>query len=56
MRVGDVDMDLERREARWPSGDVHLTPLEFRLLERFVRHAGMIVRQPQLLREVWGRR
>jgi len=54
IRIGDVDVDLERREARRPSGDVHLTPLEFRLLESFVRHAGMIVRQPQLLREVWG--
>jgi two-component system KDP operon response regulator KdpE len=54
IRIGDVDVDLGRREARRPSGDVHLTPLEFRLLESFVRHAGMIVRQPQLLREVWG--
>ena len=54
IRIGDVDVDLERREARRPSGDVHLTPLEFRLLESFVRNAGMIVRQPQLLREVWG--
>jgi two-component system KDP operon response regulator KdpE len=54
IRIGDVDVDLERREAHRPSGDVHLTPLEFRLLESFVRHAGMIVRQPQLLREVWG--
>jgi two-component system KDP operon response regulator KdpE len=54
IRIGDVEVDLERREARRPSGDVHLTPLEFRLLESFVRHSGMIVRQPQLLREVWG--
>jgi two-component system KDP operon response regulator KdpE len=54
IRIGDVDVDLERREAHGPSGEVHLTPLEFRLLESFVRHAGMIVRQSQLLREVWG--
>jgi two-component system KDP operon response regulator KdpE len=53
-RVGDVDVDFARREARGPAGAVHLTPLEFRLLESFVRHAGMIVRQAQLLREVWG--
>jgi two-component system KDP operon response regulator KdpE len=33
---------------------VHLTPLEFRLLEALVRSSGMIVRQAQLLREVWG--
>jgi two-component system KDP operon response regulator KdpE len=54
LRIGEVDVDLERREAHGPAGAVHLTPLEFRLLESFVRHAGMIVRQTQLLREVWG--
>jgi two-component system KDP operon response regulator KdpE len=54
LRVGDVDVDFERREALGPRGQVHLTPLEYRLLESFVRHAGMIVRQEQLLREVWG--
>ena len=54
VRVGAVQVDLVRREARGPLGDVHLTPLEFRLLEVLMRNSGMIVRQPQLLREVWG--
>jgi two-component system KDP operon response regulator KdpE len=52
--IGEIEVDLERREVRGPSGDLHLTPLEFRLLESFMRHTGMIVRQRQLLREVWG--
>jgi two-component system, OmpR family, KDP operon response regulator KdpE len=54
VRIGAVNVDLERREAQGLDGAVHLTPLEFRLLESFVRHAGMIVRQQQLIREVWG--
>ena len=54
LRIGDVEVDLGRREAKSSAGDVHLTPLEYRLLESFVRHAGMIVRQRQLMREVWG--
>src|SRR5215471_18246966 len=54
LKVGAIDIDFERREARGPTGEVHLTPLEYRLLESFVRHAGMIVRQPQLMREAWG--
>jgi two-component system KDP operon response regulator KdpE len=54
LRIGDIDIDFERREAHGPDGEVHLTPLEYRVLESFVRHAGMIVRQDQLLREVWG--
>jgi two-component system KDP operon response regulator KdpE len=33
---------------------VHLTPLEYRVLECLARHSGMIVTQTQLIREVWG--
>jgi len=54
LRIGEIDVDLARREAHGPTGEVHLTPLEFRLLEALVRSSGMIVRQAQLLREVWG--
>jgi two-component system KDP operon response regulator KdpE len=54
LRIGEVEIDLARREARGPAGEVHLTPLEYRLLEAFVRRPGMIARQAQLIREVWG--
>ena len=47
-------MDLARREARNADGDLHLTPLEYRLLDVLAAHAGLVVRTPQLLREVWG--
>ena len=33
---------------------MHLTPLEYRVLECLARQAGMIVTNAQLLREVWG--
>jgi two-component system KDP operon response regulator KdpE len=32
-----------------------LTPLEYRLLESLARHTGLIVKQDDLMREVWGR-
>ena len=32
----------------------HLTPLEYRVIERLARQAGMIVTSSQLIREVWG--
>ncbi len=53
-RLGPVQIDLARREARGPQGEIHLTPLEYRLLECLTRNAGFIVTQRQLLREVWG--
>jgi two-component system KDP operon response regulator KdpE len=50
----DLRIDLARRQA-WASGDeVRLTPTEWKLLSVLVRHAGRVVLQSQLLREVWG--
>ena len=43
-----------RSPARGPAGEIHLTPLEYRVLECLVRHSGRIVRPQQLLRESWG--
>jgi two-component system KDP operon response regulator KdpE len=34
--------------------EVHLTPIEFKLLAAFVRHAGKVLTHRQLLKEVWG--
>jgi two-component system KDP operon response regulator KdpE len=54
LRLGPVSLDLTRREASGANGPLHLTPLEFRVLDCLARHAGMIVTQAQLIREVWG--
>jgi two-component system KDP operon response regulator KdpE len=54
LSFGAISVDLARREAHDAQGEVHLTPLEYRVLECLARHAGMIVRREQLMREVWG--
>lgn len=54
LTLGKSHVDLTRREARGPKGEIHLTPLEYRVLEALTRHPGLIVRQTQLLREAWG--
>lgn len=54
LRLGAVTLDLTRREAQGADGALHLTPLEFRVLDCLARHAGMIVTQAQLIREAWG--
>ena len=54
LAFGTTQVDLQRREATGPAGAVHLTPLEYRVLECMARHSGMIVMQTQLIREVWG--
>jgi len=54
LRLGELRVDLVHRETRGPVGDIHLTPLEYRVLESLARHLGSIVMQSQLVREVWG--
>ncbi len=34
--------------------EVHLTPIEYKLLMVLIRHAGKVITHSQLLKEVWG--
>jgi two-component system, OmpR family, KDP operon response regulator KdpE len=54
LHLGALRVDLARRETHGPAGEVHLTPLEYRVLACLARHLGSIVMQRQLIREVWG--
>jgi two-component system KDP operon response regulator KdpE len=50
----DIHVDLARRVVIVRGDDVHLTPIEFKLLGALIRHAGMVVTHRHLLEEVWG--
>jgi two-component system KDP operon response regulator KdpE len=53
-RAGDISVDLERRVVTLNGTEVHLTPIEYKLLQTLIRHAGKVITQRQLLVEVWG--
>jgi two-component system KDP operon response regulator KdpE len=52
--VGGFQVDLAAGRVTRAGGQVRLTPTEYHLLEVLVRHAGRLVPQQQLLRDVWG--
>ncbi len=52
--LGDLRIDLAKREIFVGESEVHLTPTEYKLLATLVKHAGKVVTHRQLLREVWG--
>jgi two-component system KDP operon response regulator KdpE len=54
LKLGAVEFDLDRRLARGPAGEIHFTPIEYRLLAALARCRGAVATQRQLLREVWG--
>ena len=52
--VGDICVDIAGRQVRKGGEEVHLTPIEFRLLTILIGHSGKVLTQRQLLNEVWG--
>ncbi len=53
-RFGEVEVDRQARLVRRAGGEVHLTPIEYRLLTVLMANAGRVMTHRQLLREVWG--
>lgn len=52
--IGNLQIDLVHRRVVRDGDEVHLTPIEYRLLAALVRQLGRVVTQRQLLQEVWG--
>jgi two-component system, OmpR family, KDP operon response regulator KdpE len=53
VKVGGLTLDRETRQLRVDGLPVHLTPLEYRLLERLAQARGKVVTHRQLLADVW---
>lgn len=51
---GRLAIDLARREVHLDSQPLSLTRKEYAVLAMLFRHAGRVVTQQQLLREIWG--
>ena len=54
VRVGEVEVDFDRGEIRRGEQTTQLTPLEFKLLQVFIRASGRILSREQLISEAWG--
>jgi two-component system KDP operon response regulator KdpE len=53
-RCGPLRVDLSARRVYVEEVEVHLTPIEYKLLTTLARHSGRVVTHKQLLQEVWG--
>jgi two-component system KDP operon response regulator KdpE len=52
--VSDVTVDLTRRRVLVRGLEVHLTPIEYKLLATLMKQAGKVLTHRQLLEAVWG--
>lgn len=52
--LGDLRVDFAARTVYLREREIHLTPIEYRLLAVLVKNAGKVITHTQLLKEVWG--
>ena len=54
LTVGELELDLEKRELRVSGKPVHLTPHQFDLLRVLASNEGKLLTHRAILQEVWG--
>jgi two-component system KDP operon response regulator KdpE len=54
LRAGELELDRAAHVVRRAGVDVHLTPIEFRLLAALMTRPGRLLTHRALLTEVWG--
>jgi two-component system KDP operon response regulator KdpE len=54
IEAGDLVIDLAARRVQRDGVDIHLTPIEYKLLTALAQHRGKVLTQRHLLREIWG--
>jgi len=52
--VDELKVDMIHRKVTVSGAEVHLTPIEYRLLTVLVKHSGKVLTHRFLLKEVWG--
>jgi two-component system KDP operon response regulator KdpE len=52
--VGALEVDFGKRRVLHEGEEVHLTPIEYRILTALARYPGRVLTHDQLLRTVWG--
>ncbi len=54
LTFGDVVIDRVKRVVTREGQELHLTPIEYRLLTLLAEHAGKVLTHRHILKEVWG--
>jgi two-component system, OmpR family, KDP operon response regulator KdpE len=52
--IGELRLDLERREVAIDGRPVSLTPIEYDLLRLLAENEGKLLTHPMILRAIWG--
>lgn len=51
---GELTIDLHNRVVKMAGEEIHLTPIQYRLLTVLIKYPGKVLTHQQILKEVWG--
>jgi two-component system KDP operon response regulator KdpE len=54
LRIGGLEIDLEKRLVTMDGAQVGLTPIEYDILRLLAENEGKLLTHPTILREIWG--
>jgi two-component system, OmpR family, KDP operon response regulator KdpE len=52
--VGDLKIDFEKRRVFLSDNQIHLTPIEYKLMVLMAKYAGRVLTHKFILNEIWG--
>jgi len=52
--VGQLHLDIAKRIVTIDRTDVHLTPIEFRILELLAENCGKVITHDAIIKKIWG--
>jgi len=53
-QVGELFINFPARKVRVSGENIHLTPIEFRIITLLAKNAGNVLTHEQLINEIWG--
>lgn len=52
--VNELKIDFEKRHVFLSDTEIHLTPIEFKLMSLMAKHSGRVLTHKFILNEIWG--
>lgn len=52
--VGTLEIDEEKRSVHVDDNEIHLTPIEYKILVLLSRNAGKVLTHDYIIKEIWG--
>jgi len=53
-KIGDLEIDYEKRLITKAGKEIHLTPIEYKIIVLLSRNAGKVLTHEFIMREIWG--